>query len=93
MQPIKQKKETDRPGRPEIAALTLAEWLKENRVTNKEFIVKMGISDAYGRNLAKGKLKPSLEMAIAIEDMTLQPVAPSKETYSYVSVRSWFWKN
>jgi hypothetical protein len=92
MKPINQKKQINENNTHQIVELSLGDWLKENRVTNKEFIVKMGISDTYARQLAKGKVKPSLEMAIAIEDMTLKPVHPAEKCYSYVCIRSWFWK-
>jgi transcriptional regulator with XRE-family HTH domain len=50
--------------------MSLREYLDEKRMTYREFAEKLGIHLQSLKNIAYGKKKPSLELALKIEELT-----------------------
>jgi transcriptional regulator with XRE-family HTH domain len=56
--------------------MNLKEYLDENRITYREFAEKLGIHLQSLKNIAYGKRKPSLGLALQIEEHTSGKVTP-----------------
>lgn len=56
--------------------MTLREFLEEKRITYREFAEQLNIHLQSLKNIAYGKKKPSLELAIRIEELTEGRVTP-----------------
>ena len=50
--------------------MVLKEYLDEQRITYREFAEKLGIHVQTVQNIAYGKRRPSLELAVKIEEIT-----------------------
>lgn len=50
--------------------MNLKEYLDEKRITYREFAEKLGIHPQSLQNIACGKKKPSLDLALKIEALT-----------------------
>ena len=50
--------------------MNLKRYLDEKRLTYREFAEKLGIRTQYVQSIAYGKQKPSLDLAVKIEEIT-----------------------
>lgn len=50
--------------------MTLKKYLDEKRITYREFAEKLGIHPQSLKNIACGKKRPSLDLALKIEELT-----------------------
>lgn len=50
--------------------MNLKEYLEEIRSTYREFAEKLGIRTHYLQSIAYGKKKPSLDLAVKIQELT-----------------------
>lgn len=58
--------------------MNLKEYLEEIRSTYREFAEKLDIRPQYLQSIAYGKKKPSLELAVKIEELTHGKVTPKE---------------
>lgn len=56
--------------------MNLKEYLEEKRLTYREFAEKLQIHPQSLQNIAYGKKKPSLELAVKIEELTNGELTP-----------------
>ncbi len=80
--PIEAKKE-------DLTCLPFGEWLKKNRLSQKEFVDKTGISASHVNALIHKKMLPSLNLAVWIEAYTMKHADDGREPINYVGYRTW----
>jgi transcriptional regulator with XRE-family HTH domain len=56
--------------------MNLKKYLEEKRMTYREFAEKLGIRPQYLQSIAYGKKKPSLELAVKIQELTGGKLTP-----------------
>ncbi len=56
--------------------MNVKKYLDEKRLTYREFAEKLGVSAQYLQNIAYGKRKPSLDLAVKIEELSNGKLTP-----------------
>lgn len=56
--------------------MDVKKYLDEKRLTYREFAEKLGIRIQYLQSIAYGKRKPSLDLAVKIEELTNGELTP-----------------
>lgn len=66
--------------------MSLREYLDRKRITYREFAEQLEVHIQSVKNIVYGKKKPSLELALRIEDLTEGEITPRRLVEDYKNI-------